>query len=78
MEVRLIELDGETGSIQRMVPKLKAQKDFKGIDPKDLLPAELEQVQREHVVDWLISNPATDTGEKLPPGNGRPISTRDR
>ncbi|MBZ0270755.1 phage head morphogenesis protein, partial [bacterium] len=56
VEVRLIELDGETGSIQRMVPKLKAQKDFKGIDPKDLLPAELEQVQREHVVDWLISN----------------------
>ena len=56
VEVRLIELDGETGSIQRMVPKLKAQKDFKGIDPKDLLPAELEQIQREHVVDWLISN----------------------
>jgi len=56
VEVRLIELDGETGSIQRMVPKLKSQKDFKGIDPKDLLPAELEQVQREHVVDWLISN----------------------
>ncbi|HPQ72170.1 MAG TPA: phage minor head protein [bacterium] len=56
VEVRLIELDGETGSIQRMVPKLKAQKDFKGIDPKDLLPAELEQVQREHVIDWLISN----------------------
>jgi len=56
VEVRLIELDGEVGSIQRMVPKLKAQKDFKGIDPKDLLPAELEQVQREHVIDWLISN----------------------
>jgi len=56
VEVRLVELDGEVGSIQRMVPKLKAQKDFKGIDPKDLLPAELEQVQREHVIDWLISN----------------------
>ncbi|HPQ72289.1 MAG TPA: phage head morphogenesis protein, partial [bacterium] len=56
VEVRLIEIDGETGSIQRMVRKLKAQKDFKGIDPKDLLPAELEQVQREHVIDWLISN----------------------
>ncbi len=56
VEVRLIELDGETGSIQRMVPKLKAQKDFKGIDPRDLLPAEIEQIQREHVIDWLISN----------------------
>ncbi len=56
VEVRVIELDGELGSIQRMVPKLKAQKDFKGIDPSKLLPEELEQIQREHVTDWLISN----------------------
>jgi len=56
VEVRLIDLDGEVGSIQRMVPKLKRKKDFRGVDPTDLLPEELEQIQREHVIDWLISN----------------------
>ena len=56
VEVRVITLNGKTGSIQKWKTGLAAKKDFSGIDPSDLSPGDIEQIQREHVVDWLISN----------------------
>jgi hypothetical protein len=70
VEVRTITLDGKFGSIQKMVP-LAAKKDFtsgQGNAPVDLatIPAaELKQIQREHVLDWLISNHDGHPGQFL-------------
>lgn len=44
------------GSIQKWRTDLKAQLDFAGLDPTDLTTLDIEQIQREHVIDWLISN----------------------
>lgn len=56
IEVRTIRLDGELGSIQRLRTDLAAKKDFSGMSPVELTAAELEQVEREHVIDWLLGN----------------------
>ena len=56
IEVRVIALDGRVGSIQQWRTGLAKQKDFAGLDPNDLSPRDIEQLQREHVIDWLISN----------------------
>jgi SPP1 gp7 family putative phage head morphogenesis protein len=55
-EVRVITLDGKTGSIQKMAKNLKNPPDYKLLRPEDLGPEELAQIQREHVIDWFISN----------------------
>lgn len=56
IEVRYIELDGRPGSIQLWRADDVAETFDRGIDvanfPEELIP----QIQREHVVDWLISN----------------------
>ena len=56
IEVRVVTLDGKVGSIQKWRTGLAAKKDFAGVDPADLSPSDVAQLQREHVVDWLISN----------------------
>ena len=56
IEVRAIRLDGRLGSIQKWRTDLRSDFDFSGVSPVDLTTLELEQVQREHVIDWLISN----------------------
>jgi hypothetical protein len=56
VEVRTIRLNGRVGSIQKWRTDLKAQLDFAGLDPTDLTTLDIEQIQREHVIDWLISN----------------------
>jgi len=56
IEVRVIELNGKVGSIQKWKTDLAEKYDFSGYTPKDLTKEELAQVQREHVIDWLISN----------------------
>jgi len=56
IEVRVITLDGRVGSIQRWRTDVASNKDFAGVDPGDLSPRDIEQLQREHVIDWLISN----------------------
>jgi len=56
IEVRTIRLNGRLGSIQRWRTDLKSRFDFAGVDPVDLTTLEIEQIQREHVIDWLISN----------------------
>ncbi|MHB1001458.1 MAG: phage head morphogenesis protein [Armatimonadota bacterium] len=56
IEVRVITLNGRTGSIQKWKTNLASKYDFSGVDVIDMLPDELAFVQREHVIDWLISN----------------------
>lgn len=56
IEVRTITLNGRTGSIQKWRKDLKTDFDFRGVSPENLTTIELEQIQREHVLDWLIAN----------------------
>ncbi|MCL4553272.1 MAG: minor capsid protein, partial [Candidatus Marsarchaeota archaeon] len=56
IEVRTITLNGRVGSIQKWKTNLAAKYDFSSIDVTDLSGEEIEQIQREHVIDWLISN----------------------
>ncbi len=56
VEVRTIRLNGRIGSIQKWRTDLKSQIDFTGVDLTDLTTLEIEQIQREHVIDWLIAN----------------------
>lgn len=56
IEVRSILLNGRTGSIQKWRTDLKDSFDFRSTQPQDLTTLELEQIQKEHVIDWLIAN----------------------
>jgi len=56
IEVRSISLNGRTGSIQKWKSDLKEDFDFRSTNPQDLTTVELEQIQKEHVLDWLIAN----------------------
>jgi hypothetical protein len=56
VEVRVISLNGRTGSIQKWRTDLAAKYDFSSFDITELSADEIAQIQREHVVDWLISN----------------------
>ncbi|MGQ9823147.1 MAG: hypothetical protein ACUVQK_14895 [Thermogutta sp.] len=56
VEVHTIRLNGRLGSIQKWRTDLKDNFDFAGLAPADLSTIEIEQIQREHVVDWLFSN----------------------
>ncbi|MDP2361954.1 MAG: phage minor head protein [bacterium] len=70
VEVRFIELKdmhGRTraGSIQKMKTGLRKPSSYADIDLATLEQAELAQLQREHVVDWLISNHDGHVGQYL-------------
>jgi SPP1 gp7 family putative phage head morphogenesis protein len=56
IEVRTIQLNGRTGSIQKWRTDLKNDFDFRNTLPENLTTLEVEQLQREHVLDWLIAN----------------------
>jgi len=56
VEVRVITLGGKAGSIQKWKTGLAAQANYAGVDPASLPASDVEQLQREHVIDWLISN----------------------
>lgn len=61
IEVRFIELDvpgrGKIkGSIQKWRTDLAKEFDFREMMVENLSASDLEQLQREHVFDWLISN----------------------
>lgn len=49
-----VTLGGKRGSLQRMFPSEGAFK--AGFKPSQLSPADLLAVQKEHVIDWLLSN----------------------
>jgi len=61
VEVRFVKLNvpgrGElSGSIQKWKTGLRQEFDFRNTPVTKLTKDELEQLQREHVIDWLISN----------------------
>ncbi|MFP4381313.1 MAG: phage head morphogenesis protein, partial [Candidatus Sumerlaeia bacterium] len=56
IEVRTIRLNGRTGSIQKWRTDLAEDFDFRNTLPEKLSALELEQIQREHVIDWLVAN----------------------
>ncbi len=56
IEVRTIRLNGRVGSIQKWRTDLKDDFDFRSTLPENLTASELEQIQREHVLDWLVAN----------------------
>lgn len=50
----VVTLGGKRGSLQRMFPSEAAFKG--GFKPSTLSPADMLAVQKEHVIDWLLSN----------------------
>ncbi len=56
IEVRTIRLNDRVGSIQKWKTGLAKEHDFSAVDVTSLKPDEIAQVQREHVIDWLLSN----------------------
>jgi len=56
IEVRTIRLNGRTGSIQKWRTDLSVRYDFSEIEVTELFADEVVQIQREHVLDWLIAN----------------------
>jgi len=57
IEVRVITLNGRIGTIQKMKTGLRRDYDFRDLaDMAGLAQGEIEQLQREHVIDWFISN----------------------
>jgi hypothetical protein len=56
IEVRTVTLGGRFGSIQRWRGELADDADFGAIPVNKLSPGEIKALQREHVLDWLISN----------------------
>lgn len=76
IEVRCIELKDlhgkrRLGSIQKMKKGLRDPSNFVKMDVAAIDPAELVQIQREHVVDWLISNHDGHAGQFLRAQDGR-------
>ncbi|MHB9036961.1 MAG: minor capsid protein [Armatimonadota bacterium] len=71
VEVRTIRLNGRTGSIQKWRNDLAAKYDFSSFDVADLTADEIAQVQREHVLDWLISNHDGHSKQFLRAKNGK-------
>jgi len=71
VEVRTIRLNGRTGSIQKWRNDLAAKYDFSSFDVADLTADEIAQVQREHVLDWLISNHDGHAKQFLRAKNGK-------
>ncbi len=54
--MRTLRLNGKTGSIQKWRTDLERKIDFDGVSPVELRTLDIEQIQREHVIDWLIAN----------------------
>ena len=76
IEVRVIELKDmrgrlRQGSIQKMKKGLKDPANFEKVDVASIDSAELVQIQREQVVDWLISNHDGHAGQFLRAQDGR-------
>lgn len=76
VEVRYIELEVPRrgrlkGSIQKWRTDLKKEFDFRDVAVEKLTPSELEQLQREQVIDWLIANHDAHAKQFLRLKNGR-------
>lgn len=74
IEVRTISLGGRFGTIQKMKTGLASPHDLSWTLTEDgfpLPPALLEQLQREHVIDWFISNHDTHAQQFILQNGGR-------
>ncbi|MDK9699948.1 MAG: phage head morphogenesis protein, partial [bacterium] len=56
VEVRVVKLNGKTGTIQRMLNGLADKPDLTSFNPGNFSAIEIEQLQRHRVIDWLTSN----------------------
>jgi len=71
VEVHTMTLGGKFGSAQKFVPDLAKKIDFtnggqnKPVPMESLSAFEIQQIQREHVLDWLISNHDGHPGQFL-------------
>lgn len=75
VEVKVITLDGKVGTLQK---KLPIQGDLDGTtsygkNVHKLAPEQLKQIQREHVVDYLLGNYDGHSGNFIQMRNGRLI-----
>ena len=70
IEVRVYEYNGTRGSMQKIQTGLHSQADYRNLRMQDLAPDEIEELQREHVIDWLISNHDSHTENFLRGTNG--------
>jgi len=61
------------GSVHEMLPNIMQNKDFSGVKPKDLKPEDSAQLQREQVIDWLISNHDSHGGQFIRSEGGKVI-----
>ncbi len=75
VEARFIRLEVKgrrlAGSIQRMKTGLKEVSDYGGLGLDTLQAEELLQLQREHVIDWLISNHDSHVNQFLRAQDGK-------
>ena len=60
IEVRVIELDGKIGTIQKLIPtediNPSPNHDFARMKANDFTTEEIEKLQKEHVIEWMVSN----------------------
>ncbi len=73
VEVRVVQLNGQTGTIQRMIGGLADKSDLTTFDPSKFSTSELEQLQRHRVIDWLVSNHDGHSAQFLRTRDGRLI-----
>lgn len=66
--VKAITLGGKPGSIQQYLTDVKSFP--ASLKPSDLLPGQMAQIQREHVIDWLMSNHDSHVGNFIQKSNG--------
>lgn len=74
IEVRVISLQGRIGTIQKMKTGLASPHDLQWLLHQDGFPLQkplVEQLQREHVIDWFISNHDTHAKQFIILDNGR-------
>lgn len=67
-DVRAIEFGGDWGSVQKWLPNIGG--DLIGINPTELRPQDIADLQNHQVIDWLISNHDSNP-ENLMFSNGR-------
>ncbi len=73
VEVRVVKLNGQTGTIQRMIAELSDKSDLTFFEPSKFSADEIEQLQRHRVIDWLVSNHDGHVAQFLRTQDGRLI-----
>lgn len=69
-DTALMTVEGQSGSIQRMIPDAKDAFGY-SFKPKDLSSADIDRLQAEQVFDWLVSNHDGHAGQFLRTPDGK-------